>query len=161
MRIAGIVRDSIVDGVGVRDVIFVQGCSHRCKGCHNKQTWNYNGGEHWFVGNIVNELSDSSNDITISGGEPLDQYASLLELVKMIRRTTKKRIWVYTGNTINEPITKVYRKLAPYVDVIVDGKFIEELKDPNLLFRGSSNQRLIDLPKSVKENRIVLWEEHR
>lgn len=159
MRLAGIVRDSIVDGSGIRDVIFVQGCSHHCKGCHNQQTWDYDGGEHWFNGDIINELSNSSNDITISGGEPMHQFVQVYELVQMIRNKTNKRVWMYTGNTITTPISRVYQKLAPYVDVIVDGRFVEELKDPNLLFRGSSNQRIIDLPKSVKANRIVLWEE--
>ena len=159
MRLAGIVRDSIVDGVGIRDVIFVQGCNHHCKGCHNQQTWDYNGGEHWFNGDIINELANSNNDITISGGEPMNQFVQVYDLVQMIRNSTNKRIWMYTGNTITTPISRVYQKLAPYVDVIVDGQFVEELKDKNLRFRGSSNQRIIDLPKTVKENKIVLWEE--
>ena len=158
MRIAGIVRDSIVDGPGIRDVIFMQGCPHHCKGCHNSQTWNPNGGEERLSGSILRELSDSQNDITISGGEPLAQWYPLYRLVRMIRETTNKRIWLYTGHTVN--LKAHYpRALARYVDVIVDGKFIEELRDSNLQFRGSSNQRLIDLPKSVKRNKIVLWEE--
>lgn len=158
MRIAGIVRDSIVDGIGIRDVIFFQGCAHKCKGCHNKQTWNYDGGFERTTASIIKELSNSSNDITISGGEPLDQFDSLIRLLEVIRKFTNKRVWLYTGHTV--VIGKhLYRQLAQYVDVIVDGKFIEELKDSNLRFRGSSNQRLIDLPKSVKEQKIVLWEE--
>jgi anaerobic ribonucleoside-triphosphate reductase activating protein len=159
MRLAGIVRDSIVDGVGIRDVIFVQGCYHKCPGCHNQQTWDFQGGEHWFNGDIIKELSDSDNDITISGGDPMFQFSEVYRLVQLIRHKTNKRVWLYTGNTITVPIQNAYRKLAPYVDVIVDGRFIEELKDSNLLFRGSSNQRIIDLPKTVKANKIVLWEE--
>lgn len=154
MRIAGIVRDSIVDGEGIRDVIFVQGCSHHCKGCHNQQTWDYGGGEHRFVGDLVKELEDSPNNVTISGGEPFDQYASLYGLVQGLSKQGK-RVWVYTGNTLREPLTRPYLQLAPYVDVIVDGCFVEKMKDPNLLFRGSSNQRLIDLKKSVEEKRVV------
>jgi len=73
MRIAGIVRDSIVNGEGIRDVVFFQGCGKRCKGCHNPETWDYMGGYHRFLGDVVNELAESSNDVTISGGEPLDQ----------------------------------------------------------------------------------------
>ena len=158
MRIAGIVRDSIVDGIGIRDVIFFQGCAHKCKGCHNKQTWNYDGGFERTTASIIKELSNSSNDITISGGEPLDQFDSLIRLLEVIRKFTNKRVWLYTGHTV--VLGKhLYQQLAQYVDVIVDGKFIEELKDSNLRFRGSSNQRLIDLPKSVKEQKIVLWEE--
>lgn len=154
MRIAGIVRDSIVDGEGIRDVIFVQGCAHHCKGCHNQQTWDYGGGEHRFVGELVEELSTSPNNVTISGGEPFDQYVAVFRLVQDLHKQGKS-IWIYTGNTLTEPLTRPYVKLAPYVDVIVDGRFVEKLKDPNLLFRGSSNQRLIDLKKSVEEKRIV------
>ena len=154
MRIAGIQRDSITNGIGVRDVIFLQGCSHKCRGCQNPQTWDYNGGEHRFVGDVVKELSDSSNNVTISGGEPLNQYASLVSLCKQLNKQGKS-IWVYTGHTV-DPTKPIYSVLAEYVDVIVDGRFVLELKDSNLLFRGSSNQRLIDLPKSVKERRIVL-----
>ena len=158
MRVAGIVRDSIVNGEGIRDVIFFQGCSHHCKGCQNPHTWDYNGGEHRFLGSIVKELSDSTNNVTISGGEPLDQdWERLIELLRQLKKQGKN-IWLYTGNTVN-PKKQIYYTLSQYVDVIVDGRFVEELKDPDLLFRGSSNQRIIDLPKSVKEGKIVLWEE--
>ena len=160
MRIAGIVRDSVVDGPGLRDVIFFQGCHHHCKGCHNPQTWNYEGGEEWFYWDVVKELSDSSNDITISGGEPLDQIFELYELLNTLHRTTKKRIWLYTGYTVDMSMT-IFRKLAQYVDVIVDGEFIEELKNPDLLFRGSSNQRLVDMKKSLKEDKVVEWKDER
>ena len=157
MRIAGIVRDSIVDGEGIRDVVFFQGCPHHCEGCHNSQTWDYNGGTVYTAAQIVEELSESSNDITISGGEPLTQWNALIRLLQLIRSTTTKRVWLYTGNrvTLNKGL---YRYLAKYVDVIVDGKYMKDLRDTNLLFRGSSNQRIIDLPKSIKANRIVLWE---
>jgi anaerobic ribonucleoside-triphosphate reductase activating protein len=157
MRIAGIQRDSITNGIGVRDVIFLQGCSHRCKGCHNPGTWDYNGGEHRFVGDLALELSDSSNNVTISGGEPLDQFANLVALCRLLKKQGKS-IWVYTGHTV-DPTKAIYKTLAEFVDVIVDGRFVLELKDSELLFRGSSNQRLIDLPKSTKTNEIVLWEE--
>lgn len=157
MRIAGIVRDSIVDGTGVRDVVFFQGCGKRCKGCHNPDTWDYQGGCHRFIGDVVEELSDSSNDITISGGEPIDQFDDLLELCRQLKEAGK-RIWVYTGNVV-DPTKRIYQRLAEYVDVIVDGRFIEDKKDCNLLFRGSSNQRLINLPLSVVLGKIVELEE--
>lgn len=159
MRIAGIVRDSICDGVGIRDVVFFQGCSHKCRGCQNPHTWAYSGGDFYYTSDLVKLLSDSDNDITISGGEPLDQFEALLSFVTQIRLNTDKRIWLYTGNTV-DPTKYTYRTLAAYVDVIVDGMFIQELKDSNLRFRGSSNQRIIDLPKSVKEQKIVLWEDN-
>ena len=157
MRIAGIVRDSIVDGIGVRDVVFFQGCGKRCKGCHNPDTWDYNGGCHRFIGDVAKELSESSNDVTISGGEPLDQFEDLLELCRMLYEQGK-RIWVYTGNVV-DPTKRIYLRLAQYVDVIVDGRFVEDKKDCNLLFRGSSNQRIINLPMSVINGEIIEWEE--
>jgi anaerobic ribonucleoside-triphosphate reductase activating protein len=157
MRIAGIVRDSIVDGPGIRDVIFFQGCGKRCKGCHNPNTWDYNGGCHRFIGDVVLELENSSNDITISGGEPIDQYNDLLELCSQLSKQGKS-IWVYTGNVV-DPTKSIYQRLARYVDVIVDGRFVEDKKDCNLLFRGSSNQRLINLPLSVIKGEIVEWED--
>lgn len=157
MRIAGIVRDSIVDGIGVRDVVFFQGCGKRCKGCHNPDTWDYNGGCHRFIGDVVKELSDSSNNITISGGEPIDQFEDLLELCRMFHESGKK-IWVYTGNVV-DPTNRIYQQLAQYVDVIVDGRFVEDAKDCDLLFRGSANQRLINLPLSVVMGEVVEWED--
>lgn len=157
MRIAGIVRDSIVDGTGVRDVVFFQGCGKRCPGCQNPDTWDYQGGCHRFIGEVVEELSDSSNDVTISGGEPIDQFEDLLELCRQLREAGK-RIWVYTGNVV-DPTKRIYQRLAEYVDVIVDGRFVEDKKDCNLLFRGSSNQRLINLPMSVVLGEIIEWEE--
>lgn len=157
MRVAGIQRDSITNGIGIRDVVFLQGCSHKCRGCHNPRTWDYNGGEHRFIGDIVKELSDSSNNVTISGGEPLDQFQSLVELCRQFKKQGKS-IWLYTGHTV-KPTNTVYKTLAEYVDVIVDGRFVCDLKDSSLLFRGSSNQRLVDLPKSVKAEQIVLWED--
>lgn len=158
MRIAGIVRDSIVDGVGIRDVVFFQGCSHKCRGCQNPHTWPYSGGEFYYIPDLVKALADSDNDITISGGEPFDQFEALLRLVTYIRLNTDKKIWLYTGNTV-DPSKYTYRMLSPYVDVIVDGMFIPERKDSNLKFRGSSNQRIIDLPKTIMQQKIVLWED--
>lgn len=156
MRIAGIVRDSIVDGEGIRDVVFFQGCNHQCEGCHNPDTWKLGGGYQTNVATIIQELSNSSNDVTISGGEPFLQYRDLVRLCRQLSEVGKS-IWLYTGRTVNLG-NPVYHVLSQYVDVIVDGKFVEKLKDSDLLFRGSSNQRIIDLPKSVDHGEIILWE---
>lgn len=158
LRIAGIVRDSVVDGEGIRDVIFLQGCCHKCKGCHNPQTWDLNGGEHRYSYDVLVELINSTNDITISGGEPLLQFESLLNFLELVKLCTDKRVWMYTGCTV-DPTKDTWVILSKYVDVVIDGKYVEELRDTNLRFRGSSNQRIIDLPKSVEEQRIVLWED--
>ncbi len=157
MRLAGIVRDSIVDGIGVRDVVFFQGCGKKCPGCQNPGTWDYQGGCHRFLGDVVNELAESSNNVTISGGEPFDQFEDLLELCRQLSKQGKS-IWVYTGNVV-DPTKRCYQLLARYVDVIVDGCFVEALKDSNLLFRGSSNQRIINLPMSVILGEIIEWED--
>ena len=162
MRIAGIVRDSIVDGIGIRDTIFLQGCPHHCKGCHNPQTWDDDGGEELSITEILDLLSNSSNDITISGGEPLEQFNDLMYLLRGIKQTTNKRVWLYTGYTFDfEFFTDRYvlNLLSCYVDVLVDGRFVESKKG-EYLFRGSSNQRLIDLSKSVEEEKIILWEDN-
>lgn len=161
MRVAGIVRDSIVDGIGIRDTIFLQGCPHRCKNCHNPQTWDYDGGAEMSVEEILTVLSKSSNDITISGGEPLEQFNELLYLLREIRQTTDKRVWLYTGYKFSFKLLSdryVLNLLANYVDVIIDGVFVDSLTG-DYQFKGSANQRIIDLPKSVKENDIVLWED--
>lgn len=162
MRIAGIVRDSIVDGIGIRDTIFFQGCPHHCKGCHNPQTWDYDGGEEVSIREILDVLYNSSNDITISGGEPLEQFDELILLLESIRQTTTKRVWLYTGYVFNfELPTDRYtlNLLSNYVDVLIDGRFVDTLTG-DYRFKGSSNQRLIDLPRSVKENKIILWEDN-
>ena len=157
MRIAGIIRDSLVNGYGLRDVIFVQGCSHHCKGCHNPGTWDYEGGTYWTPGGIVRELSNSPNNITISGGEPLDQFDSLIRLLTIIKRDTKKNVWLYTGYTFS--VDKYWvQQIDGLVDVVVDGEFVEEFHDPSLCFRGSSNQHLIDVTKSLDEGKTVEWE---
>lgn len=157
MRLAGIIRDSVVDGEGVRDVIFVQGCSHRCQGCHNPGTWKYDGGTQWTTKAIMNELSTSSNDITISGGEPLDQFDALCRLLEVIKQDTTKKVWLYTGYTFNVNKSWVH-EIEGLVDVVVDGEYVEELRDPSLRFRGSSNQRIIDVTKSLNKGEVILWE---
>jgi len=182
MRLAGIQRDSITNGIGIRDVIFFQGCNRRCEGCHNPETWKLDGGEEYTVDEVINMLSDSTNDVTIAGGEPLLQFEELLQLCGRLNRVGKN-IWLYTGHTLKivelkypswrmfdlgtskNPHLDNYNSsdldvfmLSGVVDVLIDGEYMHELRDPNLLFRGSSNQRLIDLPKSVQRSEIVLLE---
>lgn len=159
MRIAGIVRDSICDGIGIRDVVFLQGCPHRCEGCHNPQTWDFKGGTYVPLLELVECLKDSPNDITISGGEPLSQFFEVYELMAMLNDYYGKRFWLYTGCTFENVPMYMWEQLSKYVDVLVDGRFVEDLKDNALMFCGSSNQRLIDLKKSVIEQKVILWEE--
>ena len=158
LRVAGIIKNSVVNGIGIRDVLFLQGCRHRCEGCHNPETWDTNGGTVMLLEDLLCELSDSPNDITISGGEPLLQYEDLIVLLSGINNLSGKRFWLYTGFRYEEIPNDILKELSKYVDVLVDGRFQEDKKDLTLQFRGSSNQRLIDLPMSIKENKIVLWE---
>ena len=159
MRIAGITRDSIVDGVGIRDVIFVQGCPHHCQGCHNPSTWNPRGGTNMGMLDIKEALEDSENNITISGGEPIKTGLCRL-LVHLHFYFPEKTFWVYTGyryEEIDKSLLLVMRDCG--VEVIVDGRFEKDKKDPKLRFRGSSNQRLVDLKRSLASGQIVSWEE--
>ena len=160
MRVAGIVRDSLVNGDGIRDAIFVQGCPHHCFNCQNPQTWNYEGGREIPVEDLAKLFKDSPNDVTISGGEPFQQWGEVVHLMYYIKQDNpSKRFWIYTGYRYEDIQECVERYMQPYLDVIVDGRYIEELKDPNCLYRGSSNQRLIDVQRTLKEGKIILWED--
>ena len=159
MKVAGIIQNSVVNGIGVRDVIFLQGCEHHCPGCHNPKTWNINGGEEMSISRLDDILRDSPHDITISGGEPLLQYDEVIELMDYMSYGTNKRFWLYTGFKYDEIPPHMLEEMSKYVDVLVDGRFEESKKDLKLQFRGSSNQRLIDLPKSVAKGKVILWEE--
>lgn len=162
MRVAGVIYNSVVNGVGIRDTLFLQGCKHHCIGCHNPKTWSTEGGTLHTIDNLMMKFSDSTNDITISGGEPLLQFhEDLYHFMKRVHREQGKRFWLYTGYRYEEIPNFVLIMLSEFTDVLVDGRFELDKKDLTLQFRGSSNQRLIDLPKSVKEERIVLWEDDK
>jgi anaerobic ribonucleoside-triphosphate reductase activating protein len=157
--------DSIVDGPGLRTVIWTQGCSHRCFGCQNPQTWDFNGGAEVpldMVFEAIDEL-EYQTGITFSGGDPMYQPYPCAKIAKYCK-DKGYNIWVYTGFTYEELMEKakkdaIYLEFLKYVDVLVDGKFILKQRDLNLLFRGSRNQRLIDVPKSLESKEIVLFDE--
>ena len=149
MNYLNILDCSIADGEGIRVVLFVSGCSHHCLGCHNPESWNFNAGKE-FTSDTLDKLCklldrDYIDGITISGGEPLapQNRETVLEVCKTVKKKfPSKNIWVYTGYTMDEDQIK---ELKPYIDVIVDGEFIQNLRDITLPFRGSSNQRIIKL----------------
>lgn len=161
-----VTKDSIVDGPGLRAVIWTQGCPHKCEGCHNPQTHCTNGGIEVDVNDIINELSDLKihHGVTFSGGEPLEQAEACEKIVKEIK-SKNLNIWLYTGYTFEHIIkaANTYRtdwaKLIPHIDVMVDGKFIQEKHDPFLKFRGSSNQRVIDVKRSLEHGRVIEYGE--
>lgn len=154
--------DSIVDGPGLRAVVWTQGCPHKCKGCHNPQTHDLNGGFEVDVDKLIDKISKLrlQKGITISGGEPFIQTMQLIPIVRYIKENTGLDIWVYTGFQYEELIKNDKNiEFIRYIDVLVDGKFDENKKDINLKFRGSSNQRIIDVQETIRSSSIVLWED--
>lgn len=163
LRIAGVVKESTVDGPGFRYVVFTQGCPHKCEGCHNPETHDYHGGTLVKIEEIANDIDKDPllKGITISGGEPFLQAGQVSVLLEKIN--PKLTVMVYTGFTYEYLIKQAneenqYKRLLEKTDVLIDGKFEKELKDENLMFRGSSNQRAIDVKQSLKENRICIHE---
>jgi anaerobic ribonucleoside-triphosphate reductase activating protein len=160
MRIMNIDTDCTDNGKGIRTVIYVSGCTHYCEGCHNSSSWNPNNGHDYDTDELIEMIEENSlADVTISGGDSLTfQYEETLKLVQTIKDRTNKNIWLYTGY-IFEELLENKNEILPYIDVMVDGRFDTSKKDLNLLFRGSSNQRIIDVQQSVKKDHLVLWEQ--
>lgn len=159
MHYGEIYRASLADGIGWRVVLFVSGCMHGCKGCHNKRAWDKNYGKQFTedtLNTIITELNKPEIDgLTISGGDPLmsynlDEVENICKFVKSIH--PEKSIWIYTG--FNWENIK-HLKLLNYIDVIVDGKFEIENRDVTLPFKGSSNQRIIDVKKSLENDSLI------
>lgn len=164
MRVAGIVQDSIVDGPGFRFTLFTQGCPHGCKGCHNPQTHDYNGGTEMTTEEIVKKLLSNplTDGITFSGGEPFEQAAACAEIAAAAREHGLN-VWAYSGYTFERLLEKSkidegVKKLLSLTDVVVDGPFILEEKSYNVPWRGSKNQRLINVPESLKTGKAVIME---
>lgn len=149
LRILGTYKETVVDGKGLRYSIYFAGCTHACKGCHNKESWCPDNGTlvtEEYLDKIIEEINSNPllDGITLSGGDPLYNPEEMLEIIKYLKEKTEMNIWLYTGYTIEE-LRKDNRrmKVLQYVDTLVDGKFVQELYDPLLKFRGSSNQRII------------------
>ena len=160
ISILEIMEDTTVDGPGFRTSVYSSGCPHHCPGCHNPQSWNIENGHPVEVEEILKViLDDPFADVTFSGGDPMFQPQGFTALAKAIKQQSTKNIWCYTGflfeDLLNMP---AQRRLLEYVDVLVDGRFIEALKDEELRFRGSSNQRVIDVVKSLQQGCTVLLE---
>lgn len=160
MRFHNITKDDMLNGDGLRTVLWVAGCSHRCPGCHNPATWQDDGGIE-FDEDAERELFEALgrpyiSGITFSGGDPLYE-GNRSEVERLIRKARElfplKTIWLYTGFLWEEICNLDYIKL---VDVVVDGRFVEELKDPQLFWKGSSNQRVIDVKKTLESGEVTL-----
>ena len=177
MRIAKLEKNSIANGAGIRVVVWTQGCMMHCPGCHNQSTWSFAGGRVFTVKDVQEICSELDKDyvqgITFSGGHPLEpqsiwECAALAQYIK--QKYPQKDIWLYTGHTLTyEDITKakmwggrnsgkMYSRLLMNCDVVVDGPYIEAERDITLKFRGSRNQRLIDIPATLKAGKIITME---
>lgn len=157
IRISGIEPESIVDGEGIRYVIFTQGCPHNCPGCHNPQTHSFINGSVKNIDNIINDIFKRRgwiDGITLSGGEPFCQQEQCSLIADKVHEMGLS-VWCYTGY-IFEDLNNQNNELLNHVDVLVDGPFVRNEKTLNLKFRGSRNQRIIDIPASLKEGIIIL-----
>jgi anaerobic ribonucleoside-triphosphate reductase activating protein len=175
LNYADIKNYDIANGPGVRVSLFVSGCTHHCKGCFNKEAWDFNYGK-TFDEERENEVLKALEPhyikgLSLLGGEPFEpqnQQGLIPVLKKAKAKYPEKKVWAYSGYLFDRDIvgdmSKKYsqtNEMLKYVDYIVDGEFKEELKNPTLRFKGSSNQRIIDVQKSLKENKVVLWEEDK
>lgn len=159
IRVLDVIEDTMVDGPGFRTSIYCAGCRHQCKGCHNPQSWDFNGGREMTTQELMKIiLADPYANVTFTGGDPMYQCDGFAELARAIHTQTNKDIWCFTGFTYEMLITRAQRELLYEIDVLVDGPYIERLRDPDLLFRGSSNQRIIDVQQTLYAGEIKLWQ---
>ena len=173
MNYAAIKNCDIANGPGVRVSLFVSGCTHHCPGCFNEEAWDFAYGQP-FTQDTIQEILDMMapshiKGLTLLGGEPFEPE-NQVELVKLLRQVKEnypgKSIWAYSGYLFEEDlltdrlgITEITREILSYLDVLVDGRFVMEKRDLMLRFRGSSNQRLINVPASLNEKRTILWDD--
>ena len=167
MNYIKVTKNDIANGIGVGCVLWVSGCDIHCKNCHNQSTWDFNSGQ-LFTEDTMQEIlltltKPYISRLTLSGGHPLDPHNApkVLEIVKRVKMVfPNKDIWIYSGyeweNIIKD---ETLREILKYTDVLVDGAYIDELRDISLAFRGSSNQRIIDVQKTLDSNEVVLWQE--
>ena len=155
-------KTDIANGPGVRVSLFVSGCRNHCKGCFQPETWSFNYGQEYDGVNTTNEIIEALSPeyisgLSILGGDPIERenISEVVTLCYLVKRLyPDKTIWLYTGYKY-EDIAEMYPNVLEVIDVMVDGPFVEELKDISLVFRGSSNQRIIDVPESIRSGRVV------
>jgi anaerobic ribonucleoside-triphosphate reductase activating protein len=162
IRLSGITKESVVDGLGVRYVLYAQGCPHHCYNCHNPGTHSYKGGELTDIDIIVNDIKKYPmlDGVTFSGGECFEQAEAFTVMAKEVKKAGLN-VWAYTGYTLEEIIQnknecKGWNEFIKYIDVLVDGKYQEDHRDLALCFRGSSNQRIIDMQKTLHSRELKL-----
>lgn len=160
MKYLKIDKEDVANGNGIRVVLWVSGCNHKCKGCHNMESWNPDNGVDFSMKDTMQEildalLPDHIKGLTITGGDPLfpDNRDTVISIIKVVKAVyPQKDIWIWTGYKFEE----VYDLVKEYVDILIDGKFIIEERDVTLKWRGSPNQRIIDVKQSTKENIVEI-----
>lgn len=163
MNFAQIRKYDVANGPGIRTTIFVTGCTHKCPNCFNEEYQDFNFGNPWThkeTDEVIEDLKlDEVKGLTVLGGEPFQNEVDLLQVLRDIKKEVQKEIWIFSGYTYEEILKdKDKKKLLEECDVLVDGRFLEALKDLSLRFRGSSNQRIIDVKKSLEANEVVLFD---
>lgn len=178
MNYLKIEKENIGNGPGIRTVLWVAGCNHKCKNCQNPETWDYTKGK-LFTEDSINEIIKDSNSkyisgLTISGGDPLSDINNIPDLIKLVKtfktKFPDKTIWVWTGNNFDEMLNNkdTWREFLSYIDILIDGIFREDIRKLDLMnqnskvilhYRGSSNQRIINVPESLKNGRTIILED--
>jgi len=157
LRVLDIVGGTSVDGPGLRTSIYFAGCRHHCPGCHNPQSWDAAGGVEMSIDEIMSVIDENDFNVTFSGGDPLMQAEGVGELARRLK-AGGRTVWCYTGYTYEEVAGEPrFASVLENIDVLVDGRFVEELRDITLRFRGSSNQRLVDVAASTPDA-VVEWQ---
>lgn len=164
IRLAGIAYESLVNGPGIRRVFFSQGCKHNCEECFNPDTHGFDGGELKDMDKLIEDVlvNPMIKGVTFSGGDPLEQAEEFAYMAKAFKEN-KLNVWVYTGYIFEYILDKLDQRTGWYelinnIDVIIDGKFDKNKKDENIRFRGSTNQRIIDVKQSLKSGKVVILE---
>ena len=159
LSVLAIVEDTTVDGPGCRTAIYAAGCPNHCPGCHTPESWEITRGTWMETEEVVTRvMADEFANVTFSGGDPMFQPEGFTEVAAAIKARSQKTIWCYTGYRYEELLRHPQQAhLLRYIDVLVDGPFVQALRDESLLFRGSSNQRLIDVPASLQAGEVVLF----
>ena len=158
LSVIDVVEGTSVDGPGLRTSIYLAGCQHHCKGCHNPQSWDVNAGKPTEIEELLAIVKENDFNVTFSGGDPFFQAEAAAELARRIRDELGKTVWCYTGYRWEEVVDSPrFAPLLRNIDVLVDGRFVLEKRDIGLRFRGSSNQRIICVPQTLASGNITIW----
>lgn len=156
MRVLRVVEGTSVDGPHLRTSIYLAGCTHECVGCHNPQSWDPNGGEEMSEDQLMEIIAYNEAPVTLSGGDPLFQPEAVASLVARIKRELGYNVWCYSGYTWEQIVQHPqFMDIMKHIDVLVDGRFEKAKRDIELLFRGSRNQRLVDVPATIAQGHVV------